>query len=118
MAATKKYTVVHPVRHDGQLYPVGAPIHLNEKDALRLFDYGVITSGDSAVVVVNSPSAAETVATLAQFNGMSKAELIAHGFSTYGLTLSEADRKEALVASLYDKYLTAYVPAAVEPVEV
>jgi hypothetical protein len=117
MADTKKYTVVHPVRHDGKLYDRGAEISLGEKDATRLLDRGVISTGKPTVVqvvqVVAGPSTAETLASLNKLNAMTKEALVEYAQTTYGLQLPSDDRKEALVTAIHEKYVAAYAPAAV-----
>ena len=114
MAETKKYTVVHPVRHDGKLYQRGKEIKLGEEDATRLLDRGVIATGAPTVVeVVSGPSTAETLASLNKLNKMTIPELVAYAQTTYGLDLPSDDKKEALVTAIHERYVAAFVPAAV-----
>ena len=112
--ATTTYLIKHPVRYNGHLHQRGQKIELPEKTAFDLLARGVITTGAGAPVVlqvIEGPSAAEQLTIINKLNGMTKSELIEYGLGSYKLTLNGDDKKEALVAAIYDAHLLTLTPA-------
>ena len=112
----KKYTVMHPVRHDGKLFPRGEGLSLADDDAERLMARGVIQAGAPTVVDVSGPvlTTAETLASLKKLQAMTVPQLVDYGQTTYGLALSGDDRKEALIEQLHERYVLSLAPATGE----